>query len=502
MVSGRRRLRSTVVGCALLVMVAGAFGPSWARTEALPSNVHPAVAQTIRSGAAGTISVIISTALAFKEDDLLALGGQVTARFPFIHALAVDLPAGQVAGLASLKGVRAVLPDSPVMPTNTKKGGSGGDSGGDTGSGTTGAVNYANLLNSYNHTVRAPYAWDLGFDGKGVTVAVVDSGLPLQSNSDLGARVLTSVRFNSSTSNLPDLYGHGTHVGTIVGGDGRNGSGKYIGIAPGVNLINVKFSDDQGRAAEKDLVNALQWVYENRSTYNIRVVNISAAVGTQQSYKESATAAAVEQLWLGGVVVVVSAGNRGTEKCAVCYAPASDPYVITVGAVDDLGTSQMTDDTAATWSSRGTTLDGHSKPEVMAPGNQIVAYMPTGSLRTSNPGNAVDNNYFRMGGTSMSAPVVSGAVALLLQKNPSLTPDQVKWLLMNTTRTYRNQPRGTPGIIDLQGAFQYNSTIGRANQGLTPSPMISGATGTIDFGSAYWSNAYWSNAYWSNSLSY
>jgi serine protease AprX len=381
--------------------------------------------------------------------------------------------------------VKAVLSDSPVQGASTGA--------------TTGGTS---LASTFVPTVRADSVWDLGYKGSGVTVAIVDSGIGDTGNSDFGKRILTNVSFNSHAAYTIDKFGHGNHVAGIVGGNGANSAGKWMGVAPEVNLLNVKFSDDTGQAKEKDLVDALAWVYDNRSTYNIRVVNISATVGTAMSYKESPTAAAVEQLWFAGVVVVVSAGNRGGEACSVCYPPAADPFVITVGAVDDAGTPALNDDFGKEWSSVGTTTDGETKPDIMAPGAHIVSYMPRGSLRNQAPQNIVDKHYFQMGGTSMAAPMVTGVVALLLEARPDITPDQVKWLLRTTSRPYLNQPEGTPGIVDALSAVTYSESIAMANQGLAPSPLLDPDTGSISYSNTLWSNTLWSNTLWSNNYNF
>lgn len=479
-----------LVAAALLALAA-----TGAPARSLPANVHPAVAALLATQPGGTVSLIVGKQAGATGLEAAAerLGARVTARWSFINAFAADLPVRAVPALAALPGVKMVLRNQSVATTARTPG------GGTTT--TTGAVNTANLLNAYNYSVRADKVWASGYDGKGVTVAVVDSGIA-SGMQDFGNRVLQTVKVNSTAIYAADRYGHGTHVAGIIGGNGALSGGNYIGIAPGVNLISVKFSDDNGTAAESDLVSALQWVYDNRAQYNIRVVNVSANAGAQSSYKESPTAAAVEQLWFAGVVVVVSAGNRGGAACAVCYAPANDPYVITAGAVTDAGTKSLTDDVAVAWSSYGTTLDNHIKPDVVAPGARIISLMSGSTLRDSYPTNAVDTSYFTMGGTSMSAPVVTGTVALMLQARPTLTPNQVKWLLMNTTRTYKSQPARTPGIIQADLAAFYSGTPGVANLGLTPSLLLNTVTNAIDYSNAMWANAMWANAMWANNLSY
>ncbi|HEY2420321.1 MAG TPA: S8 family serine peptidase, partial [Neobacillus sp.] len=230
----------------------------------------------------------------------------------------------------------------------------------------------------------------------------------------------------------------------------------------------------------------------------------------------SALDAAVEQLWKAGVVVVVSAGNKGPSSDSnntISYAPANDPFAITVGSIDENGQTGLPDFSYAAFSSYGKTIDGFSKPDLMAPGTHIVSYLPSGILKTSYPARVVDDNYYMMSGTSMSSPVVSGTVALLLQAYPNLTPDQVKHVLKATTKDYGQnngtQPAGTPGVLQANLAIDYvGSTLNSGglvpsdNQGVSLSPIISADGDTVTFNNMTWSNMTWSNMTWSNIINY
>ncbi len=334
--------------------------------------------------------------------------------------------------------------------------------------------------------------------GSGISVAVIDSGLTtlhpdfITNNS---SRVLVSNVFGRSFI-AEDVYGHGTHVAGIIGGNGSASAGRYRGIAPGVNLINLKVTDDYGMTYESDVVNAMQWVYNNRTAYNIRVVNLSLNSTVAQSYNTSPLDAAAEILWFNGVVVVVSSGNNGTADApAAIYPPANDPFVITVGAAEDKGTASLMDDTMAAFSAYGTTEDGFAKPDLVAPGRNVVA--PLGGIINTvfqlHPLNRVDNYYFRMSGTSMSAPIVSGAAALLLQANPALTPDQVKYRLAytaSTSWTAYNVSRAGAGYLDISAALKNNSSKS-ANAGIPVSSML-----TSDGTPVTWTNVGWNTVGW------
>jgi serine protease AprX len=273
-------------------------------------------------------------------------------------------------------------------------------------------------------------------------------------------------------------------------------------MAPGVNLVNLKVSNELGMTYESDLVNSLQWIYNNKDAYNIRVVNISMNSTVAQSYHTSPLSAAVEILWFNGIVVVVSAGNNGTaDGPSTIYPPANDPFVIAVGASDDKGTAGLTDDTMAVFSAYGVTEDGFTKPDLVAPGRNVVA--PLGGLLNMafqlHPLHRVNDYYFRMSGTSMSAPVVSGAVALLLQDEPNLTPDQVKYRLMTTaSQNWNYNPaQAGAGYLDVYSAVN-GTTTGSSNQGIMPSLMLATGENAIDFASVGWNSVGWNSVGWNS----
>ena len=208
--------------------------------------------------------------------------------------------------------------------------------------------------NNYLDTLGITQLWDAGLDGSGITVAVIDSGIAFDDDfgsiaGELGsARLISQVGFNSSAYTVQDIYGHGTHVAGIIAGNGTKSDGFYQGVAPNANLIGIKISDDYGMAYEFDVVESLQWVFENKDLYNIRVVNLSLNSTVEQSYHTSPLNAAVEAVWFKGIVVVASAGNKGAggDYNTANAAPANDPFIITVGASDEHDTDVRVDDTS------------------------------------------------------------------------------------------------------------------------------------------------------------
>ena len=363
------------------------------------------------------------------------------------------------------------------------------------------AIDTNKLVNVYSRAVRARKLWNEGpayLQGQGVTVAVVDSGIV--KTRDLDDRLIGKVNFNSAYHNAADRFGHGTFVAHIIAGSGEDSGGKYIGVAPKANLLNVRISDDQGVSTESDLVSALQWIYQNKTKFNIRVVNLSLNSTIQQSYNTSPVDAACELLWFNGIVVVTSVGNNGS---ATLYPPANDPFVITVGAIDDNGTVDLADDVVAPFSAYGQTENGVMKPDLVAPGRNLIAMLPENKNLTiglTHPNNWVDTNYFRMSGTSVAAPIVSGAAALLLQDEPTLNPDQVKYRLLKTANKSwlgYDLVRAGAGTVDIYAAVTGGSTR-TANTGTAVSSLLNSGTNGILSASVNWSSVNWSSVNWSS----
>ncbi len=364
-----------------------------------------------------------------------------------------------------------------------------------------GAIDASQLGNAYNSAVHATNVWNEAPDylqGQGVTVAVVDSGI--FKTRDLKKQLIGSANFNTAYHTSSDAYGHGTFVAGIIAGNGAYSNGRYVGIAPKANLLNVRVSDDQGMATEADVISGLQWVLQNKTRYNIRVVNMSLNAATPQSYHVSPLDAASEVLWFNGIVVVVSAGNNGT---ANLYAPANDPFVITVGATNDNSSTTLNDDTIAPFSAYGVDENGDAKPDLVAPGTHIIALLPQNNSLTisrDHQDSRVSTNYFRMSGTSMAAPMVVGAVALLLQHESALTPDQVKYRLKATAAATSQWPgydpvRAGAGYLDIYAAV-HGATTQSANTGIPASQMLWSGTDPINWGSVNWGSVNWGSVNW------
>jgi serine protease AprX len=353
-------------------------------------------------------------------------------------------------------------------------------------------------------------------------VAVIDSGIndnhpDLWDSTETTSRVVyhqdfTGTSNTNSSGGQYDLFGHGTHVAGIVGGNGYLSNGNYQGVASGVNLVDLRALDLNGNGSDSTVIAAIEAAIALQSTYNIRVINLSLGRGIYVSYTQDPLCQAVEAAWKAGIVVVVAAGNYGrvsvdgSNGYGTITAPGNDPYVITVGAMKSNGSTARSAETLASFSSKGlTTYDHVVKPDLVAPGNDIVSLAaPGATLEADYPtelvtGNDGNNDYFTLSGTSMATPVVSGAAALLLQQNSALTPDQVKALLMSTT--YKVFPTSSvalvphlsasftsfydtfsvgSGLLNMQTAIA-SSNLAPANLGaaLSPSVVYNPVTNTV-----------------------
>jgi serine protease AprX len=437
---------------------------------------------------------------------IAAKGGRLKRLFRNVHATALSIPSHAVSQLAGDPDVLYISSDRRV----------------------SGKMEFA------GPAVGANVAFSSGWTGNGVGVAIIDSGINAE-HPDLKGRVVYSQNFVPNESRTDDPYGHGTHVATVAAGDGSASTGPsytltFRGIAPKVHLINLRVLDANGEGVDSSVIAAIDRAIELKSVYNIRVLNLSLGRTIHESYTLDPLCQAVERAWKAGIVVVVAAGNSGRDDSMGTYgygtisSPANSPYVITVGAMKDMGTETRADDLMTSYSSKGPTLLDHVvKPDLVAPGTSIISGVTyDASIRLRSPENEVpvgyykvssstnpSSVYFRLSGTSMAAPIVAGGAALLLQQNSVLTPDQVKARLMKTaikafpatstnidpvtgatlTVTYDLFTVGA-GYVDIQAAL--NNTDLSAGSATSPRAAFNTTNGStdilIDSGSV-WENA-------------
>ena len=407
-----------------------------------------------RAGKSGSSRVIIRLKPgADASSEVRKLGGKMGRRLKLVDGYAIEIPNGALRKLAERSEIVSMHHDRPT----------GGE------------------LNRAAVAVGARAAqYEFGYNGAGVGVAVIDSGittyhddLTYNGNSTLvrvlaGQRTSAFVDFVNGRTTRYDDNGHGTHVAGIIAGNGLDSFGARAGIAPAAHLIGLKVLDQQGRGVISNVIAALEWVIANKTAHNIRVVNLSVGAAVTESYNTDPLTLAARRVVDAGVVVVTAAGNLGKNTLGnVQYggitAPGNAPWVLTVGANSHQGTVTRLDDVMANYSSRGpTAIDFGAKPDVVAPGTGIVSLADPSSLMYTTKTTfllrgsflTTTKPYLSLTGTSMAAPVVSGTVALMLQANPSLTPNMVKAIIQYTAQQYSAYDALTQGagFLNTRGA--------------------------------------------------
>lgn len=434
------------------------------------STVHAiglALATALVAGMAGTpaaagvptVTVIIDGGAPAAAAAVQRLGGTVDTRLPVVDGLTATVPAGALAALEAVPGVRSVTPDSTLESLGVLWGDDTTNQGllATLLFGAWRADGDKNSAYSIERQTGAQAVWDMAdpnrrgqnLTGEGIGVALIDTGVaPVAGLDDAGQVVHgpdLSFDSQSPATTSVDGFGHGTHMAGLIAGhdepltssllgpdlhDPRN----FQGMAPDAHIVNVKAGASDGSVDVSQVIAALDWVVEHKTDHNIRVVNLSYGTDSTQSTLLDPLAHAVENAWRAGIVVVVAAGNDGDSGPRPLTMPAADPYVIAVGSADNRGQTSLTGWVQGSWTNSG---DASRRPDLLAPGKSVVSLrVPGGAIDTAYPEGRVygdrSGRFFRGSGTSMSAAVVSGAVALLLQANPSLTPDQVKGLLMSS----------------------------------------------------------------------
>jgi serine protease AprX len=355
-------------------------------------------------------------------------------------------------------------------------------------------------------------------DYQAATIAIVDSGVD-GSNKQFGNRLLTQVDLSSlAPSTRADGRGHGTFVAGVAAS-----AGAYAGAAPDANLVSLKVFNDQGAGLTSDVLRACDWLLQNKDRYKIRVANFSLESGLATSFRFDPLDRAVEKLWQAGIVVVAAAGNDATDgkQNGVLFSPANDPFVITVGALDDAGSPSPTDDVNAPWSSYGYTVDGFAKPDIAAPGRYVIEWVPANTSLAAERPYAVVKDGMQLSGTSFAAPVVSGIAADLLGMHPGWTPDQVKGAIMRSATPLDSAAPLSDGVgeANIQKAVGDKTDPPNPNAALDsylvadpdggPYPVFDSASwlknarndaswNTASWASASWASASWNTASWNN----
>ena len=448
-----------------------------AMTMAKPVATHKPAAPQVRV-------IVRATTLEEAAAAVETVDGTVDADIGIIEAVVADVPGDRFVQLKAQPGVTLVTRDRQVEVSEhqAKSGGRGGSD-----------------LVHFTDSIGVEDVWATGNLGQSVTVAILDTGADptlselrrtwgeqgndrfLAYYDAIGDREYTHPRLLRSPR---DPNGHGSHVAGIVGnGTYEQPDSGYRGVAPGVNLVAVRVLGEEGAGTYSDVLQGLQWVVEHKDEYGIRVLNISMYSVPVAPYWADPYNLAVMAAWEAGIVVVASAGNTGPEPMSV-GVPGNTPYIITVGAFTDHRTPQdLGDDYIPDFSAAGPTLDAFVKPDVIAPGAHVVSLMrPNTYLRDEYPERRVNGRYFEMSGTSMSTAVVSGIAALILDENPDLTPDEVKYRLTQTARPQLSAEDGSSAYsVWEQGAGRVwaehavlGDFEGAANQGMDIAADLAG----------------------------
>ncbi len=425
---------------------------------ASPSHQNSYLAPSLQTAAASTpnadVRVIVqSDRGAGKAQDALDEYGNVdSTRLQIVDAAAGELRAGDLPSLAEASGL-VIVPDTPVVldglstwkGTKIKNKNPNGQQGQDFTSNElwTSAVGVDRLW---------PNLPSFGRNGAGTpSIAFVDSGIEAN-RGDFAGRVRAQVNMTSLPGNSAgDGRGHGTFVAGLAAG----AAARHAGAAPTAGIVSIDVMDDQGMARTSDVIAAAQWILRNKQQYNIRVANFSLHSATPSSFRWDPLDKAIEKLWFGGVVVVTSSGNSGVDGASsrVTSGPANDPFAITVGALDLHNSASPDRATVAPWSTWGYTYDGFAKPEVTAPGRNLVGPIPAGSTlakeRPSQVDRTPEGSYMVLSGTSLAAPIVSGIAADMLMLHPDFTPDQVKGALMVAALPIRHALTHSAGVGEV-----------------------------------------------------
>jgi serine protease AprX len=323
-------------------------------------------------------------------NDIVKLGGTILAPLPLVNGVVALLDGPGILNLSNNSNVVYISSDRRLTPTLS---------------------NAAPAINAYA-------AWQSGYTGAGIGVALIDSGV--SSHPDLNggflgmSRVVWNQSFVAGNSSANDQYGHGTHIAGLIAGNGSSSKGSkysktFEGIAPQANIVNLRVLDQNGVGTDSAVIAAIAQAIALKSLFNIRVINLSVGRPVYESYQLDPVCHAVESAWKSGIVVVVAAGNNGRYQATNGYgtvtSPGNDPYVITVGAMKPMGTPTRMDDLIASYSSKGpTALDAIVKPDIVAPGNLLVSLeAPNSTLYNAYPGNHVPYNFYVTGGSTASS---------------------------------------------------------------------------------------------------
>jgi serine protease AprX len=413
-VGRKKKRRMAAAGAAVVAALAGTSIAGVPAASASPS-------ETVIVTATGLLSPVAA---------VLGVGGSILSQFHLIDGLEAVIPAAAEPVLAALPGI-VVTPDVSVNVQANPV--------------STGPHTPSDVFLQQTGATQLAAAGDTG---SGVTVAVLDTGI--DNLPDFSGRLVGGVDLTGENNPFQDDYGHGTFVAGLIAGNGASSSGQYSGEAPRANLVSIKVAGASGTTDLVKLILGLQWAVDHRTSYGIKVLNMSLGYQPTTSTVLNPLDQAVQAVWGSGIAVVTSAGNAGPFNGTI-LSPGDDPLVITVGALDDMASPSVSGDEMTDFSSTGpTSPDGWVKPDLVTSGRSVVSLAAPGStVYDANPSARVGSANFVGSGTSFSAAITSGAAALVLADNPGLSPNQLKARLLGTTNP---GPVGNP-FVDGHGAL-------------------------------------------------
>jgi serine protease AprX len=448
---------------AALLFIDSALASPGGRGRALGKVSDEVVQAAEFDGPLDLVPVIVQTYGDLSDVDLLLArnhGVVVRARHSAIFGYSAAVPAGALDDLALDPKVERISLDAPVH----------------------------SQLDIAVRAARGGFLLDAAndLDGRGVGIALVDTGVQLHPDLERARPDgLVEVEVVGREKGFADYYGHGTHVAGILNGSGLDSRGPgafrtFRGVAPGARLISLRALNPDGTGTTSDVLRAVDWAILHRREYNIRVLNLSLGHPVYESFATDPLCRAVRAATNAGMVVVVAAGNLGAlgSGFGTILSPGNEPSAVTVGAMDDGRTVAREDDVLARFSARGPSLIDHVvKPDLVAPGAFIVslravgsvldvthpeAVLPTGTYRTDGDRNR-PGDYMVFSGTSLAAPMVSGAAAVMLQREPGLRPSDVKARLMASASKDEHLPFETgAGYLDIEAALASRVTASSA----------------------------------------
>jgi serine protease AprX len=485
---GRHRVVSRLV--APVVIFALLLGTTWAgRASVARVDVDPA----LHSGELALIQVAAGTAWTVAAD-LVSAGATDVATFDSVNVVAARMSDAALSLIATDRHVLRATTDARVVASG---GGSEQDLDrlGDSSDATSVGI----------AAIRAPSAWSRS-TGAGVVVALMDSGIGAHPDLPAG-KVVARVNFVADNATSPDPAGHGTHLAGVIAANGES----LRGVAPDARLIDLRVLDATGVGTMKSVVAAFDWLLKNRRTFGIGVLNLSIGTAQTRSYHTDLLSALSEAAWFSGLTVVAAAGNAGALPGGI-VTPGADPFVITVGSFDDQGAVDRDGFRESAFSSRGPTLDGFAKPDVLAAGRRVLSLRVSGSaLDIAKPVGALtattvaaktkdaatprdlgdgaqSDRYMRMSGTSVSSAMVAGVAALVLAHHPDYRPTKVKGAIVGSG--HRISGSATPAV-DAHKALSATSKL--VNKGLLPSRLL---MATLVKSGVAWSGTTWSGITW------